>query len=263
MKKYWAIFKISWQRQLTYRLNLLMGRLRNIIVLLLLYYVWLSLTLTSGKFSSYSQIELFTYVFGANLLRSVIFGSQSRQTASEINDGTFSIYLLRPLNHFGAVFARELAERSLYLFFAVIETLVLAFLLGVKFAAPAPATLSPIILCVLLSLCLYFVLSYLVSMLAFWTREADGPRFLFEWLLEFSSGAYFPLDILRGLIFTALSCLPFFYLIYFPLSIYLGKIAHGRIWLGLGIETAWLALSLWLIYVVWRRGLKKFTGEGI
>ena len=52
----------------TYRLNFVLGRFRNIIVLLLLFYVWRSLTLKTGTFAGYSDTELITYVFAVNIL---------------------------------------------------------------------------------------------------------------------------------------------------------------------------------------------------
>jgi ABC-type uncharacterized transport system permease subunit len=130
--KYWVIFGISWQKELEYRFNFFLGRLRNIIVMVLLYFVWLTLTNLSGRFAGYTRPELITYVFGVNILRSVVFGAQTRQVASEINDGAFSAYLTMPISHFARTLAVELAQRSLYGVTALIEVLLFSFLLKVK-----------------------------------------------------------------------------------------------------------------------------------
>lgn len=264
MKKYWTVFKISWQKQLEYRFNFFLGRLRNIIVLLLLYYVWYSLTYATGEFAGWTSAELMTYVFGANILRSIIFGAQSRETAQEINDGAFSIFLVKPVSHFAYVFFRELAERSVNFATAIIEVFIFAAILKIQFIWQTDwRILLMFIISSVFALFLYFVLSYLVSLIAFWSREAMGPRFLFEWILEFASGAYFPLDILNRAVFIGLACLPFMYLMYLPLGIYLGKFALWQMAAEIAAQFLWIIIIGILARAAWSRGLKKFTGEGM
>src|SRR3990172_158315 len=132
MKKYLTIFRISWQRELEYRFNFALGRLRSIVVLLLLYSIWHTLASTTGTFAGYTQRELITYVLGANILRSIVFGAQARSVAAEINDGTFSTYLVKPVNHFLFVFFRELAQRSISTVSAVIEVALFSFLVDAR-----------------------------------------------------------------------------------------------------------------------------------
>lgn len=264
MKKYWSVFKISWQKQLEYRFNFLLGRLRNIIVLLLFYYVWHSLTYNTGEFAGWTSAELMTYVFGANILRSIIFGAQSREAAQEINDGGFSIFLIKPVNHFLYVFFRELAERSVNFITAVAEVFIFSIILNIQFIRQLNWQILLIFtLSSLLALLLYFILSYFISMLAFWSREAMGPRFLFEWILEFASGAYFPLDILEKIFFVILQFLPFMYLIYLPMSIYLGKINLTEAWQSSGIQVFWILIISIIAWMAWHKGLKRYSGEGM
>src|SRR4030042_4613787 len=99
MKKYFAIFKISWANELEYRFGFLLKRTRNIVFLLMFYYIWLKLSELTGKFAGYSTDELVTYVLGVHLLRAIIFGAQSRQVSEEINEGTLSTYLVGPGNY--------------------------------------------------------------------------------------------------------------------------------------------------------------------
>ena len=263
-RKYWVIFKISGQKELEYRFNFFLARLRNILVMLLLYFVWLTLTRKSGRFADYSQMELTTYVFGINILRSVIFGAQSRQVAADINSGMLSAYLTMPINYFSRTFSAELAQRSLYAITALGEVLLFSFLFKVDLLIQRDvAVLAFFMVSVALASALYFLLSYAISLLAFWSREAMGPKFLFDWVMEFASGAYFPLDILSVALFTVLVFLPFASIMYLPMQIYLGRAGmHGAL-KGISLQCAWIALfgpaALW----VWKRGLKKYTGEGM
>jgi len=264
MKKYLAVFKLSLAREFEYRLNFLLGRLRNVIVLLLLFYVWRALTLKTGTFAGYSGQELITYVFGVNILRSVIFGIQSRRLASDINDGSFSKYLTQPLNIFWFQFFRELGQRAIHLLSAIFEVIIFVIILKVDiFIQTDVIILFALLVAAALSLALYYLLSYLVSMLAFWSCEAMGPRFLFEWFLEFASGAYFPLSILSQSIFLGLAFLPFAYLIFFPIELYLMRISIWQFLFGIGMQIIWILIVGILCRYVWNKGLKKYSGEGI
>ncbi len=264
MKKYWIVFKNSWQRELEYRVDFFLWRLRSVVVLLLLYFVWTSLSAKSGRFAGYTGAELVTYVFLANIIRQVVFGAQSRRAAQEINNGTFSVYLIKPLNHFWYVFSTELVHRVMNLIVAIFEVIIFVYIFKANFFWQAdPAAISLFIFSMILALLLYYLLSYIVNLFAFWSREAMGPRFLFEWFLEFASGAFFPLNILSGVFYVFLIFLPFAYLIYFPASLYLGKLSEWQILTGILIQLIFIFTFGFLAIFVWRRGLKRYSGEGI
>ena len=40
MKKYWSIFKISFEQEFAYRLNFILWRVRNVFQILLTYFLW-------------------------------------------------------------------------------------------------------------------------------------------------------------------------------------------------------------------------------
>ncbi|MDD3487604.1 MAG: ABC-2 family transporter protein [Candidatus Moranbacteria bacterium] len=264
MKKYLTVFKISWARELEYRLAFFLGRSRNIIFLLLLYYVWLSLSRMTGRFAMYSADELAAYVFGAHLLRSVVFGSQTREIAWDINNGNFSNYLTHPVSHFWYMFWLQAAQRALYFLSAIFELVIFVFITKAHFFRQTQWQLLLVsILATVLASFLYFILTYVVSLSAFWSREAMGPRFLFEWILEFSSGSFFPLDILSKNLLAVFQFLPFAYLIYFPLKIYLGGWNAGQIAGGIGIQAVFIFVFAALARVVLKRGLMRYSGEGI
>ncbi len=264
MKKYARAFQSSISHQLTYRFNFFIGRLRNIIALLLLYSVWFELSKKTGLFAGYTHEQLTTYVFGMHLIRSVVLGTQSRRVAQEINDGTFSVYLTKPVNHLLFFYFRELGERLLLFFSAIIEIATFGWILDVPFVVQNQWSVLLLFLAALLAAhILYYILSYLVNLIAFWSREALGPRFLFEWFLEFASGAYFPLSIVSRPIFFLLHILPFSWLLFVPMEIYLGRLDLFHSATSVAIQLGWVVVVGVGTWLVWRKGLRAYTGEGI
>lgn len=264
MKKYWVVFRLSWARTFEYRFNFFLERLRNIIVLLLLFYVWKSLTLKSGGFAGYSEVEIITYIFAVNLVRSIVFGNHGADIAQEINQGIFSKYLTMPVNYFWFNFWRQLAQRAINFISAIVEVMVFSFILKADISAQTNwIILLWFAVSVLLAICLYFVLSYAMNLLAFFSREAMGPKFLFDITVGFASGSLFPLDILAGIFFVPLALFPFAYLVYFPVEIYLGRVSFWQANFGILFQIFWILIVGILAMVAWKRGLQRYSGEGI
>lgn len=263
MKKYLHIAKMSFGQTMQYRLNFVFGRLRNFMVVLLFLFIWMKLTET-GKFAGYAREEVMTYLFMMIILRGIIFGGQSRVMAEEINNGWFSKYLTQPISHFWYQFWRESGERLINFLSAIFEVVIFSLLFNFGFIwQSSVAQLAWFGLSLTLALIIYYLLSYALNMLAFWSREAFGPRFLFEWLLEYSSGAIFPLDIVKTGVYNLLGRLPFFYIIFFPISIYLGRFTGEMITHGLFLQSLWIGILGMLCWMLWGEGLKRYSGEGI
>jgi ABC-2 type transport system permease protein len=72
----------------------------------------------------------------------------------------------------------------------------------------------------------------------------------------------FPLDILPSGIVQALQFTPFPYQMYFPVSLYLGKIRHEDVLAGLMIQSAWVVAMYGLARFMWLRGLRKYSAVG-
>ncbi len=263
MHKYLIVFKLEWQRILQYRFNFFLGRLRSIIVLLMLYYLWISLSTSTGTFAGFSRKELVSYVLLTLTLRPLIFGGHSRNLSIEINTGIFSKYLTMPLNIFIYNFFRDSAERIINLLFVIIEIIIFCSITGEMILMPASGNLIFSIVAVCLAIVLYSLLIFTLSSLSFWSREAMGPRFLFDWFMDFSAGGYFPLSILSAGLYTILAYLPFYYLIYFPLVVVLNRQSVRDILLGFVVQVIWILILSGLTIIIWRRGIRKYSGEGI
>jgi ABC-2 type transport system permease protein len=109
---------------------------------------------------------------------------------------------------------------------------------------------------------LYFEMSYLLGALGFWTSDSWGPRFCFETILEFCAGAYFPIDVLPQAAQKILLMLPFPYLVFFPLKIYLERGSFMMIVHCLLMQMFWIAALSLMIHTFWKAGLKKYAAEG-
>jgi len=238
-------------------------RFRALVVLVSFYYFWSALLRNRTSFAGYDHAQMITYVFGMNVLRSLVFASRTYEIAGEINHGRLSGYLLKPVNFFIYTFSRDLAEKTTNLVSAIIEILGLSLIFRVSLQLPKSGmTWLLFLFSVLGAMALYFLLSFMVGCWGFWTAESGGPRFLLELVLEFSAGAFFPLDILSPAIQHVLKQFPSPYLVFFPLHIFLERLNPTQIIEGFLAQGFWIAALGWLAWFVWQRGISTYSAEG-
>ena len=72
----------------------------------------------------------------------------------------------------------------------------------------------------------------------------------------------FPIDILPMGIQQVVMSLPFPYLIYFPVQVYLGNITGALLIKGLLISAAWMVVLGLSMKYVWSKGLKVYESIG-
>lgn len=265
MRKYWQIFKISWQHALVYRFNFAIWRLRTVIHFLAIYWFWTAVLNHNQQVFDYSRTGLLTYVVISRFVDTLVFSNVSLNAAGEIANGDLNNYLIKPVNYFKNWLARDLSDKLLNLIFFAGEMILLVWLLQPPFFSPvAVGDWIKFVFTTVLAGIMYFYFSFIVSAFTFWYPEHDGwpLRFIFWTLMEFLTGAFFPLDILPATVYTWFKWLPFGYLVYFPSGFYLNKFGTGetiRIWLTMFI---WLGIFYWLTKLIWKKGLKIYGAYG-
>jgi len=263
MRKYWFVFSLYWQEGLARRSSFITERLRALVVLVSFYYFWKAILSDQASVAGYSAAAMLTYLLGMNVLRSLVFASQSWEVAMEINQGRLSTYLIRPINFMAYTFFRDLSEKSINLTSAIIEVagLVFIFKMNVQWPQNATTWLYFALAC-LGGMVMYFILSFMVACWGFWTAESGGPRWMMELFLEFSAGAFFPIDVLPPRIQEVFMLLPSPYMVFFPLQVFLEKVDSHSLINGFASQLFWIALFGLATRLVWQKGLRYYSAQG-
>jgi ABC-2 type transport system permease protein len=109
---------------------------------------------------------------------------------------------------------------------------------------------------------LQFLISYTLALLAFWLLEISTLIFIIFAFEYIAGGHLFPLDILPPVLAKVLFFTPFPYQMFFPVSIYVGKITGAMMYQGLIIQFLWVVAFYVLARVVWSRGIRKYSAVG-
>lgn len=265
MKKYYLTIKTEFQRQLTYRIENYAYRLSDLLEIFALLIVWIIAYKNTNVIAGYSQSEMITYVLIGWLFMCIgrTYGLAD-YIADEIFEGKVSNFLLKPVSYLRYITVLSLARSSISVFSAVaIQSIViLAFSKYIIF--------NPELIRIILILAMLFVsyfitvfVSMIIGMIAFWTQKISGIEYTLNTMINFLSGAYFPISLLSGIFLKIDMLFPFIYKMYFPANIYLGKITLREGFIGLGIEIVWLFLLYGIIKIMWKRGVRKYEGVGI
>lgn len=263
MKKYLLVAKNSLAEYFSYRLNFILWRVRVVVTILVSFSLWQAIFKTNSQLFGYRQSQILTYILLLNFINGVVLCTQTMRVASEINTGVLSKFLVQPLNYFAFNFFRDLSDKAINTLFSFLEITLLFLILKPSVILQTNFfLLSFFILATVFASVLYFEISMLLSFIGFWSKEVWAPRFIFYIIIAFLAGTYFPLDILPLSIYNILQFLPFTYLVFFPLKIYLGSIDMVFLSKGFLILSAWIFLLWIFLNYLWREGLKVYTAEG-
>jgi ABC-2 type transport system permease protein len=240
---------------------MVMWRVRQVFVFLIPFFIWKAVLGQGGTIYGYSFAAIMTYLFGTTVLRSLVMGSRTIDLGWMINSGALTIPLMRPFNLFTFFFIRDLADKLFNLTFMFIEIpLILLIFHPPVFIQSNPLTILLAAVSTSLAILIYFYINVIFGSLAFWTRDIWAPRFLLMVIMEFASGAMFPLDMLPGVWQKLIYWTPFPYLLYVPLKTYLGEGIPTLTYLF--ISFVWVIVLFLLTKLFWQKGINSYEAEG-
>lgn len=267
MRKYWHVINIGIQNNLAYRVNFLSRALLGFIPLLAMLYLWR--TIYEGKGSGadvagFSLAQMLSYYLVVQIVDALTAVNEDDwQIAADIKDGNISQFLLKPLNYLWYRLCLFFAGRVTYLFVAGLPLVLFIGWHHEYFVLPETwARVGLFLIALVLTALLQFLMSYAMAALAFWMQEVSTFIFIFYAFEYLASGHMFPLDILPPALRDFLFYTPFPYQLYFPVSIYMGKVQGGQIWFGFAMQLLWVVIAYGIAKLVWARGLRKYSAVG-
>lgn len=260
MKKYWAVFKANWQVMLTYRANIVLWFLTAVFQMVFLLYLWIAVYGSGGKIGNYSFQELFTYYILQLIVYQVATTFIGWDIIQEIKDGYFSQYLLKPISYFKWQFAGNLSFKAAEIVFSI-SGLILVILAVQKYLLPPIFTLTLFhtIILTIFSAILSFLLEFIIGITAFWIVNAYNLRMLVSVFNRFFSGSLIPLALLPGPLMAISRFLPFPFLSYVPVQVYLGKADVANAYFGMFF---WVIFMTVFAHYFYKLSVKRYEAVG-
>jgi ABC-2 type transport system permease protein len=259
---YWAIARLAFQRQLSYRAANLAGLATNGFFGLLRAYVLIALFGARPQVAGYTVQDAITFTALTQALLSIVslfFGYDLMRT---IRTGEVASDLARPMDFYGYWCAQDLGRAAAQLLLRGVPIMLLYALL---FGIVTPPTLLhwlalpvSMVLAVLVS----FSWRFLVSLAAFWTQDAVGVARLASSLSLFLSGFLMPVAFFPGWLRSLMWLTPFPAMAYAPVEVYLGQVSGGGLWLALAYQLFWAVALYGLARLVLGVAVRKLVIQG-
>ncbi|KKR44983.1 MAG: hypothetical protein UT93_C0002G0006 [Candidatus Woesebacteria bacterium GW2011_GWF1_40_24] len=266
MRKYFHIFKISFEEELAYKWNFILWRFRNVLQIFLTYFLWSTVySDPTRQIFGYDRTEILTYVFGIMIVRALVLSAKAMSVGNDVASGDLSNYLVKPMNYFKYWMTRDIASKALNLIFASVEFAVLFIILKPPFFFQKDfGVILAFLVSIILAMLIYFLILFLLGSIPFWVPEIGwGSHFLVTVVIvEALSGSLFPINILPEVLQSIILATPFPYLIYFPVQVYLGNITGWALFGGLLIAISWVGVLWTFLNIVWQKGLKVYQSFG-
>ncbi len=267
MKKYLHVINIGVQNLLVYRVNFFFRAAFGLIPLMATIMLWKAIyggKADGAEVAGYTLAQMVSYYLIVTIVDSLsAVNEDDWQIANDIKDGNISQFLLKPIDYLTYRLFLFFTGRAIYTIVAAVPVGLFIWYLSKYFVGPANATAMTVFcVSVVLTALLQFFISYTMALLAFWVLEVATFIFILYAFEYLAGGHMFPLDILPEGVQQVLQFTPFPYLLYFPVSVYLGRIEGDAMWTGLLIQAGWVIGAFLMAKFVWSRGIKKYSAYG-
>jgi ABC-2 type transport system permease protein len=261
IKQVLAVLKIGAKSAFTYRMDFIVSLFMIPIHLFVYYLLWKSIFAYSGQevIRGYTFPLLISYFVVEMITSMLIWTNIDSKISKDVRKGKMQNVLLRPMDYTLRYISGQYGGKIVNITFQVIPILIIGFVFFNLQAGIISFIFIPV---VFLAAILNFMLIYVIGMSAFWLKENRGIVRFREIIVDFVSGGTIPLAFLP-LWFQSMSWfLPFQYIRYIPVNVFLGLYDVQIVILLMMVQICWIAAIYAVSRFVWKAGVNKYTGVG-
>jgi ABC-2 type transport system permease protein len=255
-------FKTTFIMMLQYRASLVIWMMGHVLEPLVYLIVWSVVAKTEGgSVGDYTAQGFAAYFISFMLVNHLTYTWIMYEYEYRIREGVLSFALLKPVHPIHSDIADNVSAKLVTLPFM----LLIAAWLAVIFKPTAqifPWAVAAFVPSLLLAFMLRFLLEWTLALAAFWTTRTGAINQIYFVLVLFLSGQIAPIALFPYPIQVAAAVLPFRWMIGFPVELLLGRLTPGDALTGLTAQALWLGVSLVLLRVVWRSGIRVYSAVG-
>ena len=259
---YLTMMKISILKQIQYRANNYFYMVGTILEPTIYLVVWSTIaTSQGGSVGGYTTGALAAYYVVWTLVRQMNLVLTPYDWESRIREGQLSVELLRPLHPVHG----DVASFAGWKFIMI--------LLWIPLGAAMALIFKPVFQSNMLQVIVFFFAiwgAYLVrtvvytslGMITFWTTRVSAVFELIFALELILGGRLVPMTLMPDWVQHIAFYFPFQWTFFFPINALVGDMSASDLFIGLGMQAAWIVTGIIIINIVWRFGIRRFSSVG-
>jgi len=259
---YFALIRMAFQRQLTYRAATLAGLATNVFFGALRAYVLVALFGARENVAGYSLPAAITYTGLTQALLAYIAIWGWWDLIRSIRTGDVASDLSRPLDFFWYWCAQDIGRAAAQLLLRGLPIIVLYALFYPILFPPSAWHWLALALSLVLALLVSFGWRFLTSLAAFWMQDAIGVGRFAGNMATFLSGFLMPVAFMPDFVINVMRLTPFPSMINTPIVIYLGLVNGLELAAALGEQLLWVLILSVVSRLVLNAGVKKLVIQG-
>ncbi len=256
------MFTVFLQDGLAYRAQGIIWILTDVSLAITMPLVWIAAA-KGGAIHGFTAGDFVTYYLCVLLLNQFIQSHFMWDVAWEIKEGVFSAQIVRPVNWLEFMLVRNFTWRcirlGLFLPWFVLFMVLYRNHLGGSELFLGWQFWASIVLGHLVSVMTVLTL----ALIALFVQEAFSIFEIYYLPMLFLSGQLFPIDLYPDWAQRLADWLPFYYTVGAPTEMLVGRVPEGSMLTVLLAQLGWVVVMVVAHRLMWRFGLKHYTGVGM
>ncbi|RKP53072.1 hypothetical protein D7Z26_15160 [Cohnella endophytica] len=265
MRLYRAVLLRSFQSNTAYRAETVMKFFFSLLQILIQTSIWIALygrdNVHSSSVGDVSLREMLTYTILGICVQIVVGNDIIWRLGSKIQSGEIASDLIKPIPFARFMFAESGGQTLFRIVFEMVPIVAFGFFAyGLLF--PSAADLGLFLLCLLNGIALYYLMSFIVGLFAFWYMVYWHSGSLFHVVMSLFSGSMLPLWFFPESFIRVAQFLPFQLVFYGPISVFVGKTTFLETLRLVGMQFVWIAILSFGLKWVWSKAWRKLVIQG-
>lgn len=257
-----SLIKIGILDAISYRFDLVMGWLSSVVLILTQYYLWKVVFQQQAMINHFTFQDTATYLVLAWVIRPFYSTvGLSRDIQDKFLIGRISYDLLLPTNYQLYNTLITYGQNCARLVITGIPTFFM-FVCVLGLETPTSINLIAFIISIHLSFTISTTLSMIVGLCTVYLKNIEGAIQLQGFLISILSGALVPLAFFPPILQRISEILPFRYLVFTPITIYLGKLTAYEIFTQLAIQLIWCLVLILITQLFMQKAMRKMEVFG-
>lgn len=263
MKLLRASLSIKFQESMMYRENIIINFVFGLIPLLINILLWRAIYGSQHKIiAGYDYMQMITYFVLAFLIRNMTSAREVAVNLAEyIREGTLNNFLLKPTDFISFQFKLHFADKMVLLL-NILLPFSIFIILTRNYLYFNSSYLVVFLFSVFLSLVLNYIIYFILGILTIWLEEVSALLDLWDNIAAFFAGSIFPLTLLSDSMLRLVSFLPFKYMVFTPIDIYMGTLVGKDLVENLLIQIVWICILAMVLKIIWTKAVKAYSGYG-
>ncbi|GHV15107.1 ABC transporter permease [Spirochaetia bacterium] len=266
MKKYIEIAKIMFRVSMVYRFDVAMTALSTVVRILFAWILWGAVFSGRDYVGDFTFQAMLSYYVVSSFLSTSMSECEwvSGEVSRRIRNGTFSKYLVVPVNVQGYFMFETLGSVAYYTLFSFIAAVfcTLVFRVELMFSGEIAVILCAVAM-IIIGFSFMVSYHYFIGLLTLQFQDVGFFLHVQGNIIAFVTGALVPLSLLPDGFIAVLRFVPFYYVTYMPAMLLTGQAGLAEGLPGLVILAGWAIASALTAELAYQKLRVKYDGVGI